>query len=101
MLFYLKVHGTMTCLLSIVGPILNYYFGTTKTLVVVFADAAFRWYSMGCFYTLYEKFEKETLEREKMEASEKAFASYGTVPDAIAHHSMDDESAGRHGARKK
>lgn len=70
-------------------------------MVVVLADAAFRWYSMGCFYTLYEKFKHETREREKMEASEKAFASYGTVPDAIAHHSTDDETAARHGTKKK
>lgn len=64
-------------------------------MALICADAAFRWYSLGCIYSLYQKFKHETQQREKMEASEKAFASYGTVPDAIAHHSTDDESTVR------
>lgn len=101
MLFYLKVHGTMTGFITIAGPVFNHYFGTTKTLLIVVFDIAFRWYSMGCVYSLYSKFKHETLQREKMEASEKAFASYGTVPDQMGQHSSEDESPVAHGTRKK
>jgi hypothetical protein len=101
MLFYLKVHGTMTCFITIAGPVLNHYFGTTKTLPLVLGDIAFRWYAMGCIYSLYSKFKHEQMQREKMEASEKAFASYGTTHDHMAQHSSEDESPTAHGTRHK
>lgn len=101
MLFYLKVHGTMTGMLTIAGPVLCHYFATTKVLLIVLADISFRWYATGCIYSLYSVFKHEQLQREKMEESEKAFASYGTVPDQLAQHSSEDESPVGHGARKK
>lgn len=101
MLFYLKVHGTMTVSITIAAPVFNHYFGTVKTLLLIFGDIAFRWYSIGCIYTLYSKFKHEQLQREKMEASEKAFASYGTTHDQMAQHSSEDELPVAHGTRKK
>ncbi|KAG5667151.1 hypothetical protein PVAND_015148 [Polypedilum vanderplanki] len=96
LLYYLKVHGTMTCGIVILGPIFAHNFGNQRSLIMVIADAIFRFYSLGCIYSLYKKFKHEHHEREKMEASEKAFASYGTA-DAIDHHATVEE----HDERRK
>ncbi|KAL7014733.1 hypothetical protein ACKWTF_016095 [Chironomus riparius] len=90
MLYYLKVHGTMTCGIAICGPIFSYYFGTASTMLMIIADVIFRFYSIACVYSLYEKIKHENREREKMEASEKAFASYGTA-NADEHHHVQEK----------
>jgi hypothetical protein len=55
---------------------------------MIIVDVMFRVYSLGCIYSLYKKFKHEAREREKIEASEKAFASYGTANNADEHHMM-------------
>jgi hypothetical protein len=82
----------MTCCIAFLGPIFNYYFGNKKTMLLMAFDVAFRFYSLPCIHTLYQKFKYEHHEREKMDASEKAFASYGTVDD---HPSTTEASHSR------
>jgi hypothetical protein len=87
----------MTVGIALIGPVLAHSFGNTRSVLLVIADAAFRFYSIGCIYSLYEKFKHEQHEREKMEASEKAFASYGTT-DLVEHRATTAEE---HDERRK
>lgn len=80
----------MTGGIGICGPIFSYYFGNSQTMLMILFDTFFRLYSLCCIYSLYKKFKYEHREREKMEASEKAFASYGTA-NAEEHHTVTEK----------